>query len=96
MSHTKTDIKLCHEISITEHFRFNNVYELAQVLPLHIFALTVKIKPYVVYIWAIDRLVDLTHLITDPKLATLFINQVYHELIFIVSLSLFEMELGGL
>ena len=79
----KTDIKLCHEMTIRHHLFFNNSHELAKVLPLHFFALAMKIEPYILDIWVIHVCNKLREFISNLKLTAFLIDQIYKVLLLV-------------
>lgn len=83
-------------MSIAEHLILDNGYKFGQVLPLHILALSMEVEPDIVNVRISQALDHLSHLLADPFLASLLINQVDPILLSVVFLRLFDVLLRSL
>lgn len=73
----------------------DNCNELAEVLPLHIFAFPVEIKPGVFDTCILELCDNFTHLGADPQLATLLINKVDEVLFAVLGVGLLQVVFSG-
>lgn len=70
--------------------------QFAQIFPLHLFALTVEIKPSILGLRLIQLLHHLAHFSADPQLGALLVNQVYEVLSSVLLVGFFQMKFGSM
>ena len=84
-----------HKVPVVAHVLLHYVNKLGQILPFHLLALAMEVKPGVVEVLVAKFAVNVCELVADPVLAAFAIDQIDEVLLSVNGLGISEVLLGG-